>query len=257
MSQGDIFWTIDAVAAGRIEGVPKDVLVLYDRSGEVVDIPLTMFVLRRGDQTVVVDTGGPTDESRVRSLHGWSTYRCPPPMDPAAALPALGVDPDGVTTVVNTHLHWDHCSNNAVFHNAEVVVQDAELRYAVHPCPAHCATYEVLDGVAPHWVADLHRIRTVSGRYALAEGLELVPLPGHSPGSQGVVVATAAGTYVITGDCVNLMENWGDDRPGTERAGGRYANLPDFYSSLDLLKRSGWIPLPSHDLAVVAAGRFG
>jgi N-acyl homoserine lactone hydrolase len=250
-------WTIDAVAAGQIGNVPKDVFVLYDRSGDLVDIPLTMFIRRRDGRTVVVDTGGPLDESRVRTLHGWSSYTSPESMHPAVALEAVGVDPDEVTTVINTHLHWDHCSNNSLFRNAEIIVQDAELRYAVHPCRGHCATYEVLPGVSPHWVADLHRIRTVKGHFSLTDGIDLVPLPGHSPGSQGVVVTTAAGPYVITGDCLNLMDNWGDDTPGTERAGGRYADLPAFYDSLDLLKRSGWTPLPSHDVSVVDVGRFG
>jgi glyoxylase-like metal-dependent hydrolase (beta-lactamase superfamily II) len=246
-------WTIDALPVGSISGVPKDILVLYDRSGEIVDIPLTMFVLRNGDTTVVVDTGGPVDEARVRAVHGWSTYTCPPSENPTAR----GIDPDEVTIVVNTHLHWDHCSNNGAFPRAEVVVQDAELRYAVHPCRAHCATYEVLPDVRPHWLADLHRMRTVSGRGTLAEGLEVIPLPGHSPGSQGVVVETAKGPFVITGDCVNLMDNWGTGGPGTERAGGRYSDLPAFYDSLDLLKRSGWTPLPSHDRSVVDIGHFG
>jgi N-acyl homoserine lactone hydrolase len=250
-------WTIDAVAAGLITDVPKDILVLYDRSGDVVDIPLTMFVLRRGEETIIVDTGGPVDESRVKTVHGWVSYSCPAPMRPAVALDALGVEPSAVTTVVNTHLHWDHCANNSLFPNATFVVQDSELRYAVHPCPAHCPTYEVLPGVQPAWISDLHRFRTVKGRHQLTEGVDLVPLPGHSPGSQGVVVATAAGTFVITGDCVNLHENWGTSAPGTERPGGRYSNLPDFYDSLDLLKRSGWTPLPSHDRSVVERGRFG
>jgi N-acyl homoserine lactone hydrolase len=249
-------WTIDAVPVGVIRQVPRDLLVLNDRSGDRLDIPLTMFVVRRGDECIIVDTGGPVDEARVTALHGWP-YACTSDMRPSVALESVGVDPANVSTVVNTHLHWDHCANNDLFVNAEVIVQDAELRYAVHPCRANLSTYEVLPEIQPAWINQLHRFRTVKGWHTLAGGITLVPLPGHSPGSQGVVVDTAKGKFVITGDCLYTMHNWGTDQPGTERPSGRYTDLSAFYESLDLLKRSGWSPIPSHDLAVVQMRRYG
>ncbi|WP_141548176.1 MBL fold metallo-hydrolase, partial [Nocardia farcinica] len=39
---------------------------------------------------------------------------------PDVALRTLGIDPGEVRTVVNTHLHWDHSSNNHLFPNARV-----------------------------------------------------------------------------------------------------------------------------------------
>ncbi|MFE7792698.1 MBL fold metallo-hydrolase [Streptomyces sp. NPDC057460] len=38
------------------------------------------------------------------------------------ALARLGVRADDVDPVVNTHLHWDHCSKNDAFPNAEILV---------------------------------------------------------------------------------------------------------------------------------------
>jgi glyoxylase-like metal-dependent hydrolase (beta-lactamase superfamily II) len=45
-------------------------------------------------------------------------------------LSRFGVSTKDVTIVVNSHLHFDHCGNNRLFSNADIVVQDLELRAA-------------------------------------------------------------------------------------------------------------------------------
>lgn len=249
-------WTIDAVSVGTAAGVPAEVIHLHDRSHTTLDVPMIMFVLRNGQDTVIVDTGGPLDPDRVEGLHGFA-WHCPEDHHPANRLVQLGVDPSSVRAIVNTHLHWDHCANNDVAPEAPVYVQEAELRYAVHPCVGNRSTYEVLPTVTAPWVKDLARFVTVNGEFDLAPGIRLVPLPGHSPGSQGVVVDTAKGTFVLTGDCVDDYSNWGDETPDSARPSGGYTDLIAFYDSLARLKASGWTPIPSHEPKVVAQGRFG
>jgi glyoxylase-like metal-dependent hydrolase (beta-lactamase superfamily II) len=237
-----VHWTIDAVQLGELRDVPAELVYHYDRSGRVVSMPLVMFVLRSGDRTVVVDTGGLADEDHVRSRIPFGYVAGEPLED---ALDRLGVGAGDVELVVNTHLHWDHCSNNGAFGNAEILVQRAELDHAL------AAGHRAYDIALP-FTGWQDRIRVLDGESEIAPGLAAVLLPGHSPGSQGVRVDTCEGTFVITGDCVDTFENWDAARPS-----GRFTDLAAFHASLVRLKGTGWQPLPSHDHSVVEKGTFG
>src|SRR3972149_878825 len=84
----------------------------------------------------------------------------PPEQRPLAALARLGIRPEDIDIVINTHLHWDHCYNNHLFPRATIYAQRAELQYAIAPLPLHTwalagdnvPTYENLPGrFKPHF----------------------------------------------------------------------------------------------------------
>ncbi|MEU6644079.1 N-acyl homoserine lactonase family protein [Saccharomonospora sp. NPDC046836] len=249
-------WVIDAVKLGEARNLPASDFYFRDRSQRMMSIPLTMFVLRSDSRTVVVDTGGPADEEQIRRHHAFE-YEVSEAMRPENALARLGVNPDDVDIVVNTHLHWDHCSNNHLFRNAEILVQRAELGYAVAPCPANRGSYGIHEDTVPPFAQCLDRVRALDGAEEIAPGLGIVPLPGHSPGSQGVRVDAGDGTYIIPGDCVDTFENWDNGGADLPLPSGRFTDLPALYSSMTYLKGTGWLPLPAHDHSVVDKGRFG
>ncbi len=85
--------------------------------------------------------------------------------------------------VVNTHLHWDHSSNNHLFPNARVVVQQRELDYARHLVQWHNRTFETIPGLEPAWMKAKDQICPVDGDVSLAPGVSVVTLPGHTPAS--------------------------------------------------------------------------
>ncbi|WP_052077757.1 N-acyl homoserine lactonase family protein [Rhodococcoides fascians] len=244
-------WTIEAVELGLLPDIPVEHIYYQDTSGRMQNMPLIMYVLRHAGRTVIVDTGGPADEEVILRMTPFG-YEVPEANRIHNALDRVGVNPADVDLVVNTHLHWDHCSNNNVFENAEIILQEKELAYAHEPCAAHLPAYGFYEDNPPIFSLAEDRIRTVDGASELAPGLGLVPLPGHSPGSQGVRVDTAAGTFVITGDCVDTYRNFDESLPS-----GRFSDLDAYRDSLDFLKKSGWTPLPSHDPEVLATGRFG
>jgi len=241
--------TITPLHLGTMPNFSKAAITYGRNHAELVDVAIIMFAIRGGDHTVIVDTGtGSPDD--VRAKHGFTLVR-PPEQEPLAALERAGIDPADVGTVVHTHLHWDHCSNNHLFPNARFVVQQSELQYAVDPMPPNRATYERRPGMVPVWMPSIGSIETVSGDVPLLPGISLVHLPGHSPGSQGVVVEAAGGRYLVAGDCITYHDNWtGDERLAHIPTGG-LTSMYDFMDSFEKIERLDCQVIPSHDPRVL------
>ncbi|MCJ2562654.1 MAG: N-acyl homoserine lactonase family protein, partial [Candidatus Thermoplasmatota archaeon] len=150
------------------------------------------------------------------------------------SLRKVGLSPEDITTVVNTHLHVDHCGNNRLFKGARFVVQEMELAYAENP-------HRFQKGAYVTSLFDASRFRTVSGTHELTEDVTLMPTPGHTPGHQSVIVEGDK-RYVYCGDIAPLKENY-------ERRNivGVLHNSVEALSSLDALRELGGRPIFSHD----------
>ena len=110
--------------------------------------PVHGFVVRFPGGAVLVDTGvgGPQ-----RWLDNWRVVN----RSVADALDELDLTPGDISLVINTHLHFDHCGQNAVFKHAAFYVQRAELDRARRESPELTdwfdfmnARFELLDGDA-------------------------------------------------------------------------------------------------------------
>ena len=161
--------------------------------GEVM--PVHVHVLDHPDARVLVDTG----MTEVHPLHADVDPRLMPLHEQA------GFDLAGIDLVVNTHLHADHCGGNHLFAGRPVYVQRRELEDARTEA----------DHTIREWVdAPGVRYEPVDGELELLPGLRLLPTPGHTRGSQVVVVETGGRPVVIGGD----MAVFGGqlDEPGDE-----------------------------------------
>ncbi len=245
---------IHAVHVGTLMGLPAPALTYQRGYGETYDPAMIMFVIVGGEHPVVVDTGTP-DPEFVKKHHNYELIR-PAEQEPLAALARIGVDPADVGTVIHTHLHWDHCSNDHLFPHARISVQKAELHYAVDPVEPNWVAYERLPGLKPPWVDVLDRIDTVTGHAQILPGISVVPLPGHTPGSQGVLVEAAERRFLLAGDCVNLYVNWDGDDRARHLPNGSLTNLLDNMDSFRRMERLDCEIVPSHDPRVVERGVF-
>ena len=63
---------------------------------------------------------------------------------------------------------------------------------------------EDFDARTPGDLKQLKNIYMLDGDMVLPNGLELYKLPGHTSGSMAIVVPTAEGRYVLTGDIPHL-----------------------------------------------------
>lgn len=150
--------------------------------------PVFGYVVRHPDGVILFDTGVGTGNSYIEDLYH------PNIIPVATALAALGIDERDVVAVVNSHLHFDHCGQNAVFHqrNIPIYTQASETE------TAQTSGYTV-----PEWAyIPEHAGRIVDGDESLADGVTIVATPGHTPGHQSLVVDTAEGPVVLAGQCV-------------------------------------------------------
>lgn len=160
--------------------------------GEVM--PVCVHVIDHPDGRILVDTG-------MTELHPLLDD-----MDPILRpLNEQDVDLAGIDFVVNTHLHGDHIGGNHLFAGKPIYVQRRELEDARGQ-----DDYTILEWLEAPGVQYV----PVDGELELIPGIRLVPAPGHTRGTQVVVVETGARPVVIGGD----MAVWfGElDEPSTE-----------------------------------------
>ena len=174
--------------------IPITPVLVADLHVEGDVMPVYVHVIDHPDGRVLVDTG-------LTELHPAVAD-----MDPRIVpLSEQDFDLAGIDIVVNTHLHFDHCGGNHLFAGRPIYVQRRELEDA-----RSRDDYTIREWVDAPGV----RYVPVDGELELLPGLRLVPAPGHTAGSQVVVVATGERPVVICGDvAVRLGEL---DEPQTD-----------------------------------------
>jgi N-acyl homoserine lactone hydrolase len=155
-------------------------VLVADLLAEGERMPVYVHVIDHPEARVLVETG-------LTELHP-AVADLDPRLRP---LSTQDFDLTSIDIVVNTHLHFDHCGGNHLFPGKPIYVQGRELDDAL--------TRE--DYTIREWVdvPDLRYVR-VDGELDLLPGVRLVPAPGHTHGTQVVLVETEGGRAVIGGD---------------------------------------------------------
>ncbi|SLN65445.1 N-acyl homoserine lactonase family protein [Oceanibacterium hippocampi] len=244
-------YTIHPLCVGAIHNFEKSTLTYLGNVGTKVSIPLIIWAIV-GENRVILMDSGPDDPAWVRANLDRVVER-EPGMDPVSALARIGIAADQIDTVVISHLHWDHSGSLELYPNAEILVQREELAYANCPAPCFCRTYAApIGGHSPSWHRVARRIRPVTGDFTLAPGIDVLHLPGHSPGMQGLSVATANGRIVLGSDTFNLFENFEQGVPPTI-----HTDIDAWFRSLERVRAITDTVLPAHDMKVLERASYG
>ena len=194
-------WTIQPLVYGTID-LPKSALTPGFDVGMVVKLPYLGFLLSDGRQRVLVDTGvhqsffsgGRGYQGAV--TEGGDTFV-------VDALAKVGVTPDDIDLVIYTHLHSDHCGNAHLFTRATHLFQESEWAAYLDPLPIITVRREY----HPERIGMFASLKCerVAGDVPLLDGIELLHTPGHTPGSQSLLVRTRQGTYCLAGDLAHIL----------------------------------------------------
>lgn len=226
------------------KGLPAS-QALLDPDPHEAEARLDYFVwlCRDGKRNVLVDTGFDREEgaSRHRDMR----------IHPVDALRRVGVEPDDITDVFITHLHYDHAGNLRHFPNATLHLQDAEMAYATGRCMCHARMrkpFAVEDVKTAVEMVYRDRVLFHDGDYTLFPGLDAKLVGGHSKGLQMLVV-DGDSPLVIASDALHLRRYLTDGQ--IFPVFGDYLQTVEGYRMLHELIDAGAEILPGHDPDVV------
>ncbi len=118
--------------------------------------------------------------------------------DLAGLLRARSVEPDDVSALALSHLHFDHCGQSSAFPGRQIHVQAAEYEAA-----------QAQDYTIPAWVDFPEaRYERHHGEFEVFRGIRLIPTPGHTPGHQSLLVEAIEGRTAIVGQAVFTRAEW-------------------------------------------------
>jgi N-acyl homoserine lactone hydrolase len=198
--------------------------------GQTYLAPVRPLLVRTDEGNLLIDTGIgelPEKLQKYYPVHRDSSLQ--------DSLAAEGLGPADISTIINTHLHFDHAGNNRLFPNAQIIVQRKELDFARNPP-------KFLRGGYIRDFFETPNIRTIDGPNDLQPGIKVLPTPGHTAGHQSVIIEVGPIRYVYTGDVSPVRENWETGIPV-----GILLDPMAATESLERCKALGAKPIFSHD----------
>jgi glyoxylase-like metal-dependent hydrolase (beta-lactamase superfamily II) len=164
----------------------------------------TGFLVNTGKQLILVDAG-------AGAWWGGGAFG-----RLAGSLRSAGYAPEEVDIVLVTHLHSDHVGGlttqdgNRVFPNADVYVAKAENDFWLSAEIAAKAPkdaqpfFQSAQAIAAPYI-EAGKWHTFSGSEQIIDGMQLVPLPGHTPGHTGYEFSSKGQRILFWGDIVHAQ----------------------------------------------------
>ena len=212
--------------------------------GEVLWVPYWCSYIETPDAKIMIDTGLDLADTKER-LSSWAKpgdIGQTPEQTVAKQLEKIGVYPDEIDIVIYTHLHFDHTGASRLFKKAKHIPQLAELRYAVKPDNFMESLY-----IQKEFIPLLDDFTPVDGDTMIVPGIYCFECPGHTPGSQAILVIPEKGQpWLLAGDACYLRENYENEWPP-----GIVWDPTEYVTSIrrqkEIITRLGAIHIPGHD----------
>ena len=217
------------------------------RPGGLIESTVGGFLVRAGDRLALVDAGlgqdfpdgysppridlhdltdplvrhlrerGATEQDFQHLSDNFSNIQVSQGQLPTS-LRALGVDPEEITDLIFTHLHFDHigwatAGGSAYFPNATIRCPSADLDHFLPGTAEDLFTTRVYRSmtVAERLGPVLDRVETWETDCTLLTGIDVCLAPGHTPGSTVVVISDGVHRAMLLGDIIHCPLELMDD----------------------------------------------
>jgi glyoxylase-like metal-dependent hydrolase (beta-lactamase superfamily II) len=164
---------------------------------DFMPIPLTVLVLKIGDKHIMIDAGSGVGQWQANATHL------------PANMKAAGIDRSQISTILVSHFHPDHVwglmekgTNDAVFPEAELVVNSAEYKFWTEPGRVETlpegrrAAGKRIGEVFPTW----SNWRLVESGTEVAPGIQILEAFGHTPGHSVFLVTSGRDQLMVSND---------------------------------------------------------
>lgn len=230
----------------------RPALYLFD-SGTLglggAEVPVPFFLIRHARGDVLVDGGNPLAVARdphahwggladIFEVHMTEEQHC------VSQLQELGVEPDSIGHVVQTHLHIDHTGALGHFPNATVIVHARELDAARSAKSPAASGYVREDYDRPEL-----RWQPTEGELDLfGDGtIRLLETPGHSAGHMSLLLdLDQTGPVLLTADAADNRAQW-DGQAHPRALFSREEANRSLQQLRELAQRTGALLVLGHD----------
>lgn len=168
----------------------------------------TLYIEGKGHR-ILIDSGAGTKlDRKMRDNYG---IECE---DFGTVLRREGIDPESITDVISTHLHFDHAGGltyydsggelKLTFPGAVHHIQRKQWEAAADPNEKDRASF-FGENFIP--VREKDRLSLTEGEKEIAPGVRVIPTEGHTPGHQVVLLETTEGKLLYCGDLIPLASH--------------------------------------------------
>jgi len=188
---------------------------LWNETEELRTAHATTTLIRSGKRNILVDPGLPSAILAARLQE------------------RSGLRPEQIDTIFLTNFRPAHRAGLDAFAKAKLLIHENEIAFAT-------TRLSQAGDPGKFDLAILHRLSAAPDK--LADGVDLFPLFGYTPGTCGLLVTTPATTTLIAGDAVPTQEHFlaGQALPDTHDIKAAHESMSEVYEIADLI-------VPGHD----------
>src|SRR6478672_11917862 len=180
--------------------------------GRSIEFSSTCWLIKHGSEWLLWDAGVP--EAALNDPRGWSTlpklivYHLDKTLTDQLA--EIGLKPRDIARVAISHTHGDHIGNVGLFPNSTILMRHAEYSWISSPDGPNDNVNQLM-ALARKLLGTPKNLQLIDGDTDVfgERSVILVSTPGHTPGSQSLLVHLKnSGFIILSGDVVHLEGNF-------------------------------------------------
>ncbi|MEW6684625.1 MAG: MBL fold metallo-hydrolase [Candidatus Edwardsbacteria bacterium] len=170
-----------------------------------IELGLNCLLIETKGKKILIDTGiGDKFSKKIAEIYGIDKKDTL-----ISSLKKIGVSPNNIDIVINTHLHFDHCGGNTIrtedgkivptFPKAKYFIQKKEWEDAISPNERTKASY-LAENFLP--LLEFKQLELIEGDIEIVPGIKTLVTGGHTEGHQSILIQDGEKTAIYFGDLI-------------------------------------------------------